>query len=227
MKQYLDLFLSVSQIIVGWSIALGSIIILLYCMDINFYPKGIEIGDGLFFIWTALAFGGRLILTILIFSAIGLSLYSLLATLINLFPRASLPCVKNSIIWPVHVLTVFIIILLALAATIAWLDKGIVPDFDFMYWFTLITALLMNGFIATALLEDKEQADSSNDDSDELNDNTPLFNSGGKRRRRIFYAVFSLMLIGIPFLFTIYTYPKGFVFGLSSMMDGDMERAIE
>ncbi len=199
MKQYLDLFSSVSQIIIGWSIALGSIVILLYCMDINFYPKGIEIGDGLFFIWTALAFGGRLILTVLIFSAIGLSIYSLLAALLNLLPKANLPRVKNSTIMPVHILTAFIVILLVLGYFIALSENQDTPNLGFMYWLTLISALLMNGFIATFLLEDKEQAGRNNDD--DLDDNAPLFNSRMKSRRVVLYAVFSFMLIVIPLLF--------------------------
>lgn len=201
MKQHLELFSSISQIIVGWSIALGSIIILLYCMDINFYPKGIEIGDGLFFIWTSLSFGGRLIITILVFSAIGLSLYSLLATLINFIPKVNIPRANTSEIWPVHILTTFIVIFVALAAAIRWLDNKVIPDLGGMYWLTLLSALLMNGFIATALIEDKEQTDNTNNSSDTLNDSPHLFTSGREKQRRIFYVVFSLMLVGIPFLF--------------------------
>lgn len=200
MKKYLELFTSISQLIVGWSIAVGSIVILLYCMDIEFYPKGIEIGDGLFFIWTALAFGGRLIFTVLVFTAFGLTLYSAIAFLLNFVPRFNLPKVKTSTIWPIYVATLFFLVLLSLIAIINSPNKkDILENIDFMYWFTLAAALSMNGFIATALLTVNDK-NSSDDVNGNINFEVPT-ESDLKRRKKILVVIFGFLLFFIPLLF--------------------------
>ncbi|MET6757027.1 hypothetical protein [Pseudoalteromonas sp. NCIMB_1079] len=206
MKKYIELFTGISKLVVGCCIAIGTIVILLYCMGINFYPKGIEIGDGLFFIWTALAFGARLIFTVLFFSAIGLSLYSALVSLITLCLsfiisnyQTKLPKVQNSTIWPLHVATIIVLALYFLMSISVWLDKSSDLEIDYMYWFQLFTALLANGFIAAGLLtiNDRQNAGDENEDLDE---NFPVFDSEVKKRKKITMYIVGCLLFYIPLL---------------------------
>ena len=60
----------------------------------------------------------------------------------------------------------------------------------------MLAALLANGFIAAALLEEKEE-----ENSDNIEEDTPIFSQDLKKRKRVFKFVFTFMLFGIPFLF--------------------------
>jgi len=162
MKIDIEKITTASQLFVAWCIALGAVLVLFYCIDIAFYPKGIEIGDGLFFIWTALAFGGRLTITILVFSSIGLSLYSCIVKLVSLFKTLpnKTPKPSLSIIWPIHLLSFVIVSTLSFIKISSIPENESIPNIDFEYWISMLFALFMNGFMLACLLEDKRKSKS-------------------------------------------------------------------
>ncbi len=56
-ERQLDLIQKVLKILLQLGIGVGSLIILIYCGGIGYYPSGLTIGDGLIFIAVALSFG--------------------------------------------------------------------------------------------------------------------------------------------------------------------------
>lgn len=197
MKIDIEKITTTSQLFVAWSIALGAVLVLLYCIDIEFYPKGIEIGDGLFFIWTALAFGGRITITTLVFSSIGLSLYSCIAKLVSLFktlPNA-VPKPILSIIWPIHVLSFFVVFTLSVIQVISIIANKAIPNIDVEYWIAMFSALFINGIILAYLLEGKYES----------------------KNKIIFNLIFMFLLFFIPMIFV-----KGFGYRVINLSIQDL-----
>jgi hypothetical protein len=79
LKRYLEVIPEIMRVALKLAIAVGAIAILVYCGIIGYYPYGIEIGDGLFFVWIALSFGFT---------------YTLLAVFLLCTGIASLPVLK-------------------------------------------------------------------------------------------------------------------------------------
>jgi hypothetical protein len=57
LNEYLELVPKIINVTLKLAVAVGAIAILVYCGTIGYYPYGIQIGDGLFFIWIAVCFG--------------------------------------------------------------------------------------------------------------------------------------------------------------------------
>lgn len=160
MKSKLELASTASHIFVMWSIALGAVLMLLYCIDIEFYPKGIDIGDGLFFIWAALTFGFRLIITICLFTIVGFSLYSIFYLFFNKLKPNMLPrLISFSIVWPVHVFSAFIFLISIISFLYAYNQTERIPEIDVKFWLYFLAAMLMNGFVSSAILQNFNHKD--------------------------------------------------------------------
>lgn len=208
MKKYLDLILSLSQVVSVFSIALGVIIILRYCMEIGFYPQGIEIGDGLFFMWVALVFGGKFIIAILLLSLFSLSLYSLTAVSIKKIFGVNVPLASNDVIFSAHVLTVSFCVLLLISVVGSIIDERMLLNIFTSEGLVLVGVFFVCGLNVTLLLDDHSLSDGNNENFEILNKGNDASNIR-KNNRAFSCSVYIFLIIGIPLFFI-----KGFGYSI-------------
>lgn len=154
MQKKIELATSIASLIAKLSIAVGALVVLAYCINIGFYPKNIQIGDGLFFIWSTLVFGFLISFITLIFSSVGFSTYIPLYLILKR-RITNIPEIKNLKDYtPIYFLSAFILIGCLIGLIL-------VVKHDFIKWLRsnystiLITlaALMINGFILSVILE--------------------------------------------------------------------------
>ena len=172
MEQKVEFANGIASLVAKASIAVGAVLVLIYCTSIGFYPKNIQIGDGLFFIWSTLVFGFVCTVANFIFTSVGFTLYSpLYLALRKIAPLPEIGDFKGY--FPIYILGVFTIIISFLSLLVSDMEL----KWDWMFVISLVASLLMNGFLLSALLEEKKE-----------------------NFRRIFYVVFILMLFIVPFV---------------------------
>lgn len=171
MEQKVEFANGIASLVAKASIAVGAVIVLIYCTSIGFYPKNIQIGDGLFFIWSTLVFGFVCTVANFIFTSVGYTLYSpLYLALRKIAPLPEISDFKGYS--PIYILGVFTIIISFLSLLISDVEL----KWDWIFVISWVAALLMNGFLLSALLEEKENFKS------------------------IFRVVFILMIFIVPFV---------------------------
>lgn len=154
MQKKIELASSLASLIAKLSIAVGALVVLTYCINIGFYPKNIQIGDGLFFIWSTLVFGFFITFITFIFTSVGYSTYTPFYLILKKFTN-KLPEIKDFKEYtPIHVLSFFILTgsligLFINKSAINWFHDN---HFTVFIWFT---ALVVNGFILSVILENK------------------------------------------------------------------------
>jgi len=175
MEQKVELANGIASLVAKASISVGAVIVLIYCTSIGFYPKNIQIGDGLFFIWSTLVFGLVCTVANFIFTSVGYTLYTPLYLLLKNF--APLPKINNFKGYSsIYILGSFVILI----TLIAFLISDIKLSWQQIDWMSVISwcaALLMNGFILSALLEERDE-----------------------EPKKLFYVVMFLMLFIVPFV---------------------------
>ncbi|EGR2972936.1 hypothetical protein DMW32_25295, partial [Vibrio parahaemolyticus] len=174
MEQKVELANGISSLIAKASIAVGAVIVLIYCTTLGFYPKNIQVGDGLFFIWSTLVFGFVCTIANFLFTSVGYTLYTPLYLLLKNF--APLPKINDFKGYAsIYILGSFVILftsIVFLASDIELSWKHI----DFLSVISWCAALLINGCILSALLEERTDAP-----------------------KKLFYAITFLMLFIVPF----------------------------
>ncbi|WP_417436926.1 hypothetical protein [Idiomarina abyssalis] len=146
-----DFFNGVTSLVAKCSIGSGLLLVLLYCNSINFYPRNIQAGDGLFFIWVSLVFGFIFSIVTLLFSMPGYTLYSALR-LLNPWRRKLKP---NSNFFDSAAIHLFSIITVAVFSIAIYfndlnfqLSLGEIRNFVF-----LLIALFINGVFFSNIFE--------------------------------------------------------------------------
>ena len=86
MKDLFDGIWGGAQKLFSFSIALGVLITFMYCLEINFYPKNMELGDGVVFILLAMTFGFVFFVYFFSIIASGFFFYSSIVRSIELIP---------------------------------------------------------------------------------------------------------------------------------------------
>lgn len=175
MEQKIELANGISSLIAKASIAVGAVIVLIYCTNIGFYPKNIQVGDGLFFIWSTLVFGFVCTIANFLFTSVGYTLYTPLYLLLKNF--APLPKINDFKGYSsIYILGSFVILITSIAFLISDIELSW-KHIDFMSVISWCAALLMNGFILSALLTERNEAP-----------------------KKLFYVVTFLMLFIVPFI---------------------------
>ncbi|MEP4889814.1 MAG: hypothetical protein ABJV04_07300 [Aliiglaciecola sp.] len=175
MEKKVELANSISSLVAKASIAVGAVIVLIYCTSIGFYPKNIQIGDGLFFIWSTLVFGFVCTLANFVFTSVGYTLYTPLYLFLKKF--APLPKINDFKGYSsIYIFGSFVILITLIAFFISDIEFSW-KQIDFMLVVSWCAALLMNGFILSALLEERDEAP-----------------------KKLFYVVTFLMLFIVPFV---------------------------
>lgn len=175
MKQKVELANAISSLIAKASIAVGAVVVLIYCTRIGFYPKNIQVGDGLFFIWLTLVFGFVCTVANFLFTSVGYTLYTPFYLLLKNF--APLPRVNDFRGYSfIYILGSFVILITSIAFLTSDLEMSW-KRIDLMSVISWFAALLVNGLILSALLEEKAEPP-----------------------KKLFYVVIFLMLFIVPFV---------------------------
>lgn len=95
MKERLDLIMKALTIAFFSFFVVGGVVVLRYCLSINYYPKGVSITDGIFFICVAIVFLMYFMFFSLVHFSIGLLVYKSIRSFIN-FSMRFLPREKPS-----------------------------------------------------------------------------------------------------------------------------------
>lgn len=156
MEQKVELANSLATLIAKSSIAVGAVIVLIYCTSIGFYPKNIQIGDGLFFIWSTLIFGFVCSIANFIFTSVGYTLYSPVYLILKkILPLPEIKDFKGYS--SIYILGMFTLLITLLAFFIS--DIKFKWSLDvLMLVVSWLAALLINGCLLSALLEEKGEA---------------------------------------------------------------------
>lgn len=192
MTSFMESVLSWGQKLSALCIAMGAVLILLYCTSIQYYPNGIEIGDGLFFLWVALVFGFYLFVLITVLTFIGAFSYSSLIYAVNKARNSNFKCIPFKENWLGYILAVSVFILLLFLASSFELE---VTD-----WVRLIACILFNGYFATWLYVGLDQQESQTADEDEVFEHESVFNGKNQKRKRIAIFFLFCLLFYVPLL---------------------------
>lgn len=146
-KEFIETISSVAKLFIGSSIAIGVFLIMLYCMKIGFYPSGINVGDGLFFIWTALVFGGLVTISIMALSLAGLAPYNLIAFSLKKILKIPAPTLNMKSLWFLVLISCVTLILFSQDINFT----NVKPTKD---WLGIILTLLLAGLITTLFINE-------------------------------------------------------------------------
>jgi hypothetical protein len=155
-KENIETLNTLASLVAKLSIVPGLLLVLIYCISINFYPRNIQIGDGLFFIWVTLIFGFLISVVTFIFSAWGYSFVRFIKLITPEKISGKIPTPPNPKgYYTIHLFTVSFLLLFFLA----WLGSTAKLSFTFegaIKGVVIVVVAFFNGVIASSLLSEND-----------------------------------------------------------------------